>query len=445
MKELSEICATFINEYLTEYPESELLDLIYKYELSLKVDDYIVIIKNNLESIFSESIEKYIFNRYTFDELKMSLSQHSFTIENEYSIVKALTMWLQYDLNNRMEYAQELFKLVTVHLCSNTLMLANTDIDTGNIDLDEIIKNININISVRDCINNNHDTLRLLNKYGNKLSFDNIHYSVYSLYKVYKDGIYDIQNKNTLIEHDFGNVSNVIYTKSNHLYILCSSIGKMFKYNKFTNIITDCNYPNDYLFNTDYPPTFNEMRDGNIIIIGGIYINSMTITNRVMIYNTSLNTWSEGPPLPYKVDNHATVMDNTDIYVISGFCTNCITDVILYRDDEWQRVASLQSGRQVHIAFKRDNLIYAVGGKNFCTSVPNIERYDILTNQWNTIKTDVFNGSNACNSVYDANDHLFYMYENTNIYCVSLDNFTKTLKYSNIEFINNMTSKFIMM
>ena len=92
-----------------------------------------------------------------------------------------------YDLSNRMEYADGLFKFITVNLCSNKLMLANIDIDTGNIELDEIIQNININITVRYCINNNPDTLHLLNKYGNKYNFNNIHYSIYSLYtrKIY--------------------------------------------------------------------------------------------------------------------------------------------------------------------------------------------------------------------------------------------------------------------
>ena len=46
MKELSEICDTLLTEYLSEHHESELLDIIYKYELTLKVEDYITIITN---------------------------------------------------------------------------------------------------------------------------------------------------------------------------------------------------------------------------------------------------------------------------------------------------------------------------------------------------------------------------------------------------------------
>ena len=78
MKELSVLCDRFITEYLSEHPESVLLDLIYKYELSLKVEHYITIIKDKLESIFNNSIEKYIFLRYTIDNLKKSLAERFF-------------------------------------------------------------------------------------------------------------------------------------------------------------------------------------------------------------------------------------------------------------------------------------------------------------------------------------------------------------------------------
>ena len=434
MKELSEKCDKFLTEYLSEHPESILLDLIYKYDVSLKVEDYIIIIKNKLESIFKNSIEKYIFLKYTFDELKISLSEHLFIIEDEYSIVKALTIWLQYDLNDRMKYAEELFKFINLNICSNKLMISNKDIDTGNMDLNNIIKDINITISVINCLNNNPETLDLLNKYGHQTSFNNIEYSLHSLYIVSTDGIYGVQNHNALIKHDFGKVSNVIYTKSNNLYILCSSIGKMFKYNKHTNIITNCQYPNDYLFHVSLPPTINEMCDGNLITIGGAYIDTECKTDKVMIYNTSTDEWSSGPTLPCGICNHATVIYNSEIYVIGGHSTEQITKVIRYKDDVWKSMAPLEYHRQRHIAVKYGNIIYAIGGKNRGKPITNIESYNIHTNQWHTINTDVFNDITKDNAVYDNNSPLFYMYKDSNIYCISLDNYTIKLKYSNIKY-----------
>ena len=436
MKELSDKCDKFLTEYLSEHPESILLDLIYKYDLSLKVKDYIIIIKNKLESIFKNSIEKYIFLKYTFDELKISLSENLFRIEDEYSIVKALTIWLQYDLNDRMKHAEELFKFIHLNLCSNELMITNKDIDTGNIDLNNIIKDININISVRNCINNNPETLDLLIKYGNQPNFNNIQCSIHSLYIISTDGIYDVKTNTALIKHDFGKVSNVIYTKSNNLYILCCSIGKMFKYNKLANIIINCQYPKDYLFHVDFPPTINEMCDGNLITIGGTCIDNKVDIDKVMIYNTSTDEWSVGPTLPYGVCNHATIIYNSDIYVIGGYKLDngCITKVIRYKDDIWESMAPLENGRERHIAVKYGNIMYAIGGKNIGNTVTNIESYHIHTNQWNTINTYVFNDITKDNTVYDSNARLFYKYKDSNIYCISLDNYTSKLKYSNIKY-----------
>ena len=355
-------------------------------------------------------------------------------------------MWLQYDLSNRMEYAEELFKLITVNLCSNKIMLDNIDIDTGNIELDEIIKDININITVRDCINKNNDSLNLLNKYGSKSTFYNIKYNKYSLYNVCKDGIYILPTKNAFIKYDLYSVNNVIYTKYNVLYILCCRKGKMFKYDKLTNILTKCNYPSDYLFNDNFPPTINEMCDGNLITIGGTYIDTRVITNKVMIYNTSKDTWSAGPTLPYVVSNHATVIDNRVIYVISGYSNKCITTVIRYKDNVWETIAPLEYTRERHIAVKSGNLIYAIAGLNSDhTITTNIESYNIHTNQWNTINTSVFNGINKDNTVYDNNSRLFYKYEDSNIYCISLDNYTKIFKYSNIKKYDDYKYKFILM
>ena len=219
----------------------------------------------------------------------------------------------------------------------------------------------------------------------------------------------------------------------------------MFKYNKHTNIITKCNYPSDYLFNVLHPPTINEMCDGNLITIGGMYIDTSISTDKVLIYNTSKDTWSAGPTLPYVVCNHATVVDNRDIYVISGFSITNITNVIRYKDNVWETIAHLEYNRCRHIAVKSGNLIYDIAGDTNDNRYPNIDSYNIHTNQWNTITTDVFNGISKDNTVYDNNTCLFYMYEDSNIYCISLDNYTKILKYSNIKIYHDYTYKFILM
>ena len=105
----------------------------------------------------------------------------------------------------------------------------------------------------------------------------------------------------------------------------------------------------------------------------------------------------------------------------------------------------LEYNRRRHIAVKSGNLIYAIGGESSHKIYPNIESYNIHTNQWNTITTDVFNGISKDNTVYDNNTCLFYKYEHSNIYCISLDNYTKILKYSNIGLVKPKSSTFILM
>ena len=72
----------------------------------------------------------------------------------------------------------------------------------------------------------------------------------------------------------------------------------MFKYNKHTNIITDCHYSNDYVFNEKYPPTINKIFDGNLITIGGEYFDTKVDTDKLMIYNTSNDEWPAGKKFP---------------------------------------------------------------------------------------------------------------------------------------------------
>ena len=166
-----------------------------------------------------------------------------------------------------MKHAEELFRFVNIHLCDDTLDLSKININTGNNKLDNIIKHIYIQISLKNYINNDFNLLSLTNNYDNIINLNNIKYSKYVLYKVCKDGIYDIKNNNSIIKHDFGDITNVIYTKSKDLFILCCFTSKMYKYNKQNNIITECRYPKDYIFEK-YPPTINEMKNGNLICIG---------------------------------------------------------------------------------------------------------------------------------------------------------------------------------
>ena len=421
MKELSSFCDKFVTEYLLEHPESILLDLIYEYDLSLKVKDYMKTIANKLESIFEESVEKYVFLKYSFDHLKLLLSEHLFTKEDEYSIVKALTMWLQYDFNTRMEYSRELFKYITIDMCSDKVMHLNRNTDTGNEDLNSILLSIDTQILVRN------------------------HAKTNSLYKICRVGIYDIQNNIALLEYDFGVVTNVIYTTSDKLYVLNCSEGNMCVYDKYGCTVTKCAYPDVYLFHPEHPPTINERGNGDLITIGGRHLNSERSSDVVMIYNTVMDEWSTGRRLPYSIANHATVIDDTGIYVIGGYNEKFCTKVICFKHGVWEELAYIEYDRQRHLAITCDDIIFCIGGGNDDHNFPYIERYDPITDQWHIIKTDVFEGMTVDNTVYSSKECVLYTIKGGDVYSTSLNTYSKTLKFSSIYEFNIMTSIFFRM
>ena len=439
-------CDTYLEDYLLKNPASELLDLIYTYNMTLKANEFKVKIKNKIEVIFKESIEKYIFMKLKFSELQRLLKERSLRRKNEYSIIKALTLWFQYDPDNRMQYAKELFSFVNIHLCYDTIDLSNININTGNNNLDNIIKHIYIQISLKNHINNDLDLLNITNDYDNIIELSNIKYNRCTLYKVCEEGIYDVKTNNLLIKHDFKYISKVIYTKSKDLYILCCSISKMYKYNKLNNIISECKYPQDYLF-IEHPPTINEMRNGNLISIGGYSISESTAIDTVMIYDINSNDWLEGPTLPKEMSEHTTIIDNNDIiYVFGGFTNTFVKNLLRYKNGIWEEMKSMNYNKRNHIALQYDNCIYALSGDDNTEDDPKISQYyNIVTDKWCDIDSDVFDDINANNCVYDANECLLYVYDYNDISCISMDNFTESIRFPNIEYIDIPVNKLVLM
>ena len=141
-----EKCNEFLSEYLPKNPKSNLLDIIYMYDLSLTVNNFIEKIKKDFNIIFEERIEKYVFLRLTADELHKLLKLRSFNSTDEYYFVKGIRLWLEYATKNRLDNALSLFSLINYRSCSKNLMLENKIINSGNCKMDEIVKQLHLNI-----------------------------------------------------------------------------------------------------------------------------------------------------------------------------------------------------------------------------------------------------------------------------------------------------------
>ena len=388
----------------------------------------------NHDLLFEETLEKYVFLRLSFDELKLKLVNREFTINDGYDIVRSLTIWCQYDINERLTSSADIFELININKCSKDMSRKYKNVDTGNVLLDKIVQNINLKIVSNHILKYNSDIIELKENYGiNYLENFNINLDLKIVYDVNDEEIYNVKSNEILCSYEFGNVDKVIYTSSKHLYIFNFTDGKLFRYNQIDKTIVVCSYPDGYTFMKELPPTVNETSDGNLIIIGGELNNSDS--DKVNIYNTAIDSWSEGLSLPEPLVNHATVVYNEVVYVISGFTNRETTQLLVYRHGKWVYLTPLSRARQRHLAVLYNECIYAF------TDISDYikpEYYDIENDKWSTLETELYDGVYHNNSIYDAYNCVIYYINDDNIYRVDMENKTKKLLYCNCENLNKL-------
>ena len=417
-------CNEFICKYLPTNPSSPLLEYIYTYEMGISPEEILLKVKSQLESVYTETLEKYVFLRTTFTQLLTIISNKELNARDEYAIVKCVVMWVLYDVEDRLTHANSLLELIDCGLCSKSMMLENKSINTSVPLLDKLLQQLHIKISIL----NDNCTKGLIRHYGveriNAIEVPRevpgaIKSSSKSLYHVSEDGIYNTATKERLVQYNFGEVENVIYINKQLLFILSFSGGKMYKYNNATKEVVVCSDPTNYYFDSS---SVNETSDGRLVVIGGW--SNWSYSNEVRYYDIANDSWSKGQSLPYGVGAHTTVVDGDDIYVIGGN----VNKVIRYRNGRWQTLSPLLNNRYRHIAMLEGNCIYVYGGE-YRT---DCECYDILTDQWSVVDNAVYKSIKSYNSIIDVNKRLLYTCEDVNVYSISLDNNIKSLVYENV-------------
>ena len=394
--------------------------------MGISPEEILLKVKSQLESVYTETLEKYVFLRTTFTQLLTIISNRELNARDEYAIVKCVVMWVLYDVEDRLTHANSLLELIDCGQCSKSMMLENKSINTNVPLLDKLLQQLHIKISIL----NDNCTKGLIRHYGveriNAIEVPRevpgaIKSSSKSLCHVSKDGIYNTATKERLVQYNFGAVNYVIYTTKQLLFILSFSKGKMYKYNNATKEVVVCSDPTNYCF--DSSSTVNETSDGRLVVIGGRRRSNVSYSNEVRYYNIANDSWSKGQSLPYGVGGHTTVVDGDDIYVIGGNVNN----VIRYRNGTWQTLSHLLNNRYWHIAMLEGNCIYVYGGNR-----TDCECYDILTDQWSVIDNAVYKSIYYNNSIIDVNKRLLYTCEDDNVYSISLDNNIKSLLYENV-------------
>ena len=419
-------CNEFICEYLPTNPSSPLLEYIYTYEMGISPEEILLKVKSQLESVYTETLEKYVFLRTTFTQLLTIISNRELNARDEYAIVKCIVMWVLYDVEDRLTHANSLLELIDCSLCSKSMMLENKSINTNVPLLDKLLQQLHIKISIL----NDECTKGLIRQYAveriNAIEVPRevpgaIKSSSKSLCHVSEDGIYNTATKERLVQYNFGEVNYVIYTTKQLLFIFSFSKNKIYKYNNATKEVVVCSYPKNYGFN--WSPCVNETSDGRLVVIGSWWMTYWYCTTKVIYYDIANDSWSKGQSLPYAVGGHAAVVDGDDIYVIGGNVNN----VIRYRNGTLQILSPLLNNRYEHIAMLDGNCIYVYGGNR-----TDCECYDILTDQWSVIDNAVYTNIKPYNSVIDVNKRLLYIREGVNVYSISLDNNIESLLYENV-------------
>ena len=204
-------CNEFICEYLPTNPSSPLLEYIYTYEMGISPEEILLKVKSQLESVYTETLEKYVFLRTTFTQLLTIISNRELNARDEYAIVKCVVMWVLYDVEDRLTHANSLLELIDCSLCSKSMMLENKSINTNVPLLDKLLQQLHIKISIL----NDECTKGLIRQYAveriNAIEVPRevpgaIKSSSKSICHVSEDGIYNTATKERLVQYNFGKV-----------------------------------------------------------------------------------------------------------------------------------------------------------------------------------------------------------------------------------------------
>ena len=106
-------------------------------------------------------VPQYIFKCQPFEVVANALNTGAFVGE-QYHVATALVDWLLYREAERMPRAAELFDLVNPVLCSRDTMGTSKKVNTGNAELDVLIKQFKLAV----LIHSDHDFMQLSNNYG---------------------------------------------------------------------------------------------------------------------------------------------------------------------------------------------------------------------------------------------------------------------------------------
>ena len=400
-----EKCSLFLNDHLKKYPNSDLLNIIYKYNICIDLNGYISKLKNAFNLIFKDSIEKQVFLRLPADDLHALLTSRALHSTDEYYFVRGIVLYIQNDIHDRIDEAERLFSTIDVKLCNKRLMLHYRNIATGNSTLDDILTGLHSNIEP-----NENCGLKLLHL---------------ATYAITEDGVYNLVDGQRVIEYKFASCTTYIYTL-HYLFAINFDNSSMVRIDTLTNEVYECSYPDKYGMQPYYYPSVNEMQDGNLIVIGGRMHIGYMWTRDVKYYNVLNDQWTSGPQLPRYLYNQATVVVGGDVYVTGGmnprykytrYEARKTHTVLRLHNGYWSYTSDLLRSIRGHSMTQDSGRIYVLGERPQC--------YDIESTVWSDFHTYKFDKSVIYYNYYDGRNALYGLCAD-GMYSVSLRDKTTT-------------------
>lgn len=135
---------------------------------------------------------------------------------------------------------------------------------------------------------------------------------------------------------------------------------------------------------------------GKIYVLGGFAepslsnLSSMTITNRVEVYDPATNEWTTRAPLPVGLHHAAAVVAENRLYVIGGYrqaflaLWHPVATVYMYDPDKnaWTERAPMPTPRGALAVAEFSGKFYAIGGYDGSGNKAAVEVYDPAADTW---------------------------------------------------------------
>ncbi|MGH7260938.1 MAG: Kelch repeat-containing protein [Nitrospiraceae bacterium] len=135
---------------------------------------------------------------------------------------------------------------------------------------------------------------------------------------------------------------------------------------------------------------------GKIYVLGGFAepslsnLPSLTITNRVEVYDPATNAWTTRAPLPVGLHHAAAVVVGNRLYVIGGYTQSFlalwhpVATVYLYDPDKdaWTERSPMPTPRGALAVAESGGKLYAIGGYDGSSNKAEVEVYDPAGDTW---------------------------------------------------------------